>query len=337
MSKKKEEIIEDKFDTNPQYQKLREEYLYSINKRRISVHERQEDELTELEKSKYVKKAKRIRNAFIAYSVLIIIVLVVVYPFLWMVGSTFKDSSRVFADIGIFTKKPTITAYKTVLNKYGGNINIIKALINTYTYVIPEVILTVISSLITAYGFARFEFIGKKVFYVLMMSTLFFPQVVLYIPQYILFSKWHMVGSEWYLPLIIPTAFATESYFVYMFIQFLNNTSKEYEDNARIDGCNYLGTFLFVVIPMMMPVIITSAVFKFTWASNDLLGPVLYVVTPAKYPASLFVKMSMDSAAGFNWARILAIAFISIIPNVIVFVLASNIVVEEAGSEGTRG
>ena len=73
------------------------------------------------------------------------------------------------------------------------------------------------------------------------------------------------------------------------------------------------------------------------WSSNDFLGPLLYVNNPAKYPATIFVKLSMDSDAGFDWNRVLATSLISIIPNIIVFFAAQNQFVEGVSAGGVKG
>ncbi len=76
-----------------------------------------------------------------------------IYPLLWMISATFKDNSEIFAGIGLWIKNPTLEGYKNALNNFGGSINILQAMLNTYSYVLPKVICTVVSSCIAAYGF----------------------------------------------------------------------------------------------------------------------------------------------------------------------------------------
>ena len=81
------------------------------------------------------------------------------------------------------------------LNNFGGSINILQAMLNTYSYVIPKVICTVVSACIAAYGFGRFDFPGRKLLFNIMLATLFLPQVVLNVPQYLLYNKFGWVDS----------------------------------------------------------------------------------------------------------------------------------------------
>lgn len=282
-------------------------------------------------------KEKRVVGLILRYVVLIAVGLIMVYPLLWMVGATFKSNAEIFSGIGLFTSHPTLEGYKNAMSDYGGQINILKAMLNTFSYVIPKVIFTVISATITAYGFGRFNFKGKGILFALLMSTLFLPQVVLNVPQFILFSKLGWVGSKLYLPIIVPTLFATDTYFVYMLYQFLRNVPRELDEAAKIDGCNPFQTLTKVIVPMLMPSIASCALFQFMWSTNDFMGPLLYVNTPARYPMAIFVKMSMDADSGVQWNRILALSLISIIPSLIVFFLAQNQFVEGISDGGVKG
>ena len=282
-------------------------------------------------------KTKRTIQVVIRYTVLIAVGIFMIYPLLWMIGATFKPNNEIFSGLNILPKKATFEGYLNAMKNYGGDINIWKAMLNTYSYVIPAVIFTIVSSTLTAYGFGRFKFFGRSVLFAILMSTLFLPQVVLNVPQYIMYNIFGWVGSKLYLPLIVPSMFATETYFVFMLIQFLRNIPKELEEAAKIDGCNEIQTLIKVIVPMLKPALVSCALFKFMWASNDFLGPLLYVNNPAKYPATIFVKLAMDSDAGFAWNRILSTSLISILPSIIIFFIAQNQFVEGVSAGGVKG
>ena len=112
---------------------------------------------------------------------------------------------------------------------------------------------------------------------------------------------------------------------------------KELDEVAKIDGCNSVQTLIKVIVPMLSPAITSCALFQFMWSSNDFMGPLLYVNTPAKYPLAIFVKMSMDADAGFQWNRILALSLISIIPSLIVFFMAQDKFVDGISAGGVKG
>lgn len=274
---------------------------------------------------------------FFKYFVLIAVGFVMVYPLLWMFSSTFKSNGEIFSGIGLIPKAPTLEGYRLAMNNYGGDIDILRSMINTYSYVVPRVLFTVISSCVTAYGFGRFKFKGRDLLFAVMLGTLFLPQVVLNVPQYLLFNKFGWIDSPWYLAIIVPTMFAIDTYFVFMMVQFLRSIPRELDEAAQIDGCNTFQTLVKIIAPMLRPALVSCALFQFMWSSNDFMSPLLYVNTPQKYPAALFVKLSMDADAGFAWNRVLAVSLISIVPSLIVFFAAQRQFVDGIAAGGIKG
>ena len=275
---------------------------------------------------------------FFQYFVLIAVGFIMIYPLLWMIGATFKSNAEIFSGIGFIPKNPTLEGYKlAVTQNYGGDINIWRAMLNTYSFVFPKVIFTVISSVIAAYGFSRFKFKGRDILFSIMISTLFLPQVVLNVPQYLMYNTFGWIDSPWYLPLWVPSLFATETYFVYQLVQFMRSIPHDLDEAAAIDGCGPVKTLYKIICPMLSPSLVACGLFQFMWSCNDFMGPLLYVSTPRKYPMSIFVKLSMDADSGFNWNRILALSLISIIPQLIVFFCAQDAFIDGISAGAVKG
>ena len=275
---------------------------------------------------------------FFQYFVLILVGVIMIYPLVWMVGATFKSNAEIFAGIGFLTANPTLQGYiDAVTQNYGGDISIWRAFINTYSFVIPKVIFTVISSVIAAYGFSRFKFKGRDMLFGIMISTLFLPQVVLNVPQYLMYNSFGWINSPFYLPLWVPSLFATETYFVYQLVQFMRSIPHDLDEAAAIDGCGPVKILYKIIAPMLSPSLVACGLFQFMWSCNDYMGPLLYVQTPSKYPMSIFVKLSMDGDSGFNWNRILALSLISIIPQLVVFFCAQDAFIDGISAGAVKG
>ena len=275
---------------------------------------------------------------FFQYFVLILVGVIMIYPLVWMVGATFKSNAEIFAGIGFLTANPTLQGYiDAVTQNYGGDISIWRAFINTYSFVIPKVIFTVISSVIAAYGFSRFKFKGRDMLFGIMISTLFLPQVVLNVPQYLMYNSFGWINSPFYLPLWVPTLFATETYFVYQLVQFMRSIPHDLDEAAAIDGCGPVKILYKIIAPMLSPSLVACGLFQFMWSCNDYMGPLLYVQTPSKYPMSIFVKLSMDADSGFNWTRILALSLISLIPQLVVFFCAQDAFIDGISAGAVKG
>lgn len=286
----------------------------------------------------YHPRKTRLRfSTVLRYVLLSAVGIVMIYPLLWMVGSTFKNNNEIFSGIHILPRAPTLDGYINAVKSYGGDINLWKAMRNTYLIVLPRVLFTLLSSTLTAYGFARFRFKGSKFLFAVLMSTLFLPQVVLNVPQFLMYTRLGWVDSPVYLPLVLPALFASETYFVFLLIQFLRSIPRELDEAATIDGCNSFQTLTKIIVPMLSPALISVALFQFMWSSNDFMGPLLYVNTPSRYPATIYVKLSMDADTGFEWNRVLAVSLISIIPSLAVFFLAQRRFVEGISAGSLKG
>ncbi len=269
-------------------------------------------------------KTKHHMSTISRYVILLAEGVLMVYPLLWMVSATFKSNNEIFSTLNLIPGEPTMSGYVAAMEDYGGSINIWRSMLNTYKYVIPRVLFTVISSTITAYGFGRFRFRGRGLLFAVLMATLFLPQVVLNIPQFLMYKGFGWIDSPLYLALIVPSLFAQETYFVYMLIQFMRGIPRELDEAAKIDGCSIMQTLVLVLVPLLWPAMVSAGLFQFMWSSNDFMGPLLYVNSPERYPATLFVRMSMDADTGFAWNRVMAVSLISIIPSLVVFFLAQK-------------
>ena len=280
------------------------------------------------------RRQKNAINLFFRYFVLIFIGIGMIYPMIWMIGASFRDNNaEIFSSIGFIPKNPTLHGYIDGWN--ATNYSYGHYMINTYKFVIPKVIGTVISATVTAYAFTRFRFKGRGFWYGLMLATLFLPQVVLNVPQFLLFTKIGWVDS--YLPLVIPSFFACDTYFVFMMIQFMRSVPKELEEAAEIDGCNSFQRLLLVMVPMVQPAVVSSALFQFMWSSNDFMGPLIYINSTRKFPAALGLRLFMDTETGFQWNKVLALSIITILPSLIVFFLAQDQFVEGISAGGVKG
>lgn len=280
------------------------------------------------------RKRKRMISTIIRYFFLIAVGIVMIYPMVWMFGASMKaDNNEIFASIGFIPKNPSFAAYREGWSATGYKFSVF--MINTYLIVIPKVIFTVISSVITAYGFSRFNFMGKGILFAILMSTLFLPQVVLNIPQFLLFTQIGWVDT--YKPLVVPTLFANEPYFVFMLIQFMRTISRELEEAAEIDGCNSLQRLFHIIVPVVRPAVVSCGLFQFMWSSNDFQGPLIYINSVTKYPASLGLRLIADSETGFQWNKILALSVISILPTLLVFFMAQDQFIDGIAAGGVKG
>ena len=155
---------------------------------------------------------------------------------------------------------------------------------NSFFIAIMAVIGTVLSSALAAYAFARIQFRGVGVLFAAMIGTLLLPFHVIIIPQYIMFNKLDLVDT--YCPLILPKFLATEAFFVFLIVQFIRNIPRDMDEAARIDGAGHIRIFWSIILPLIKPALITSAIFTFIWTWNDFLGPAALPELARELPAA---------------------------------------------------
>jgi oligogalacturonide transport system permease protein len=188
---------------------------------------------------------------------------------------------------------------------------------------------------LVAYAFARFEFWGKKLLFSIMVGTMMLPLIILRLPQYLMFKELGWLDS--YVPLILPSAFATDTFFVFLLVQFLRGIPRDMEEAAQIDGCNALQMLWHIIVPLLKPAIISVVVFQFIWTMNDFMGPLIYLSTVEKYPVSLALKMSIGATEEVEWASMIAISVVALVPSLLVFFMAQRHFIEGASSSGIKG
>jgi multiple sugar transport system permease protein len=194
---------------------------------------------------------------------------------------------------------------------------------------------TLISSALVAYGFARFEFFGKKTLFAAMLISMMLPAQVLMIPQYLWYQKLNWVNT--YLPLIVPFCFAIQGFFVYMMKNFIEGIPIELDQSAKIDGSSYFNIFISIILPLLRPALITGCIFSFIWRWDEFLGPLLYINTTEKYPASLALKLFSDPTSSSDYGAMFAMASLSLVPAIAIFIFLQNYLVEGISASGIKG
>jgi oligogalacturonide transport system permease protein len=278
-------------------------------------------------------RAQRI-GAALRYAVLTAVAAVMLYPMLWLVAASFKTNAEIFTQIGIIPSQLDFGAYVRGW-KTTSEYTFATYFINSFLITIPRIIVTVISCVLVAYAFARFEFWGRKTLFSIMVATVMLPHIILRIPQFLMFKE--LGWLDGYLPLIVSSAFATDTFFVFMLVQFLRGIPRDMEEAAQIDGCNALQLLFYIIVPMLKPAIVSVIVFQFIWTMNDFMGPLIYLSSVEKYPVSLALKMVLGATEEVEWSSAIAISVVSLLPSVVVFFAAQKYFVEGAASSGVKG
>jgi oligogalacturonide transport system permease protein len=269
------------------------------------------------------------------YAVLTVTALLMLYPLLWLIGASFKENREIYSSMWFMPSRFDLSVYRSAW-RTGTGFTMGHYFLNTFRVIVPKTIFAAVSSVLTAYGFARFDFPLKKLFFGLLMGGMFMPAIVTVMPMYLLWSRLGLLDT--YIPLTLPSLFACEGMFVFILIQFFTGVPREFDEAARIDGCGTLRTLVYVLVPCIRPAIISVAVFTFLWTMNDFLTPLIMINSTEKYTLSLALRISVDSTGqGYEERKVIAMSVIGLIPSIAVFALAQKKFVSGITAGGLTG
>lgn len=257
-----------------------------------------------------------------------------IYPIIWLLGSSFKGPDEVWINMtSILPSHPTIANYVNGWAGFGG-ITFATFYKNSFIYSGIGTIAAVLSSALVAFGFSRIRFVGHDFWFSCMLLTLMLPQQVIIIPQYILFSKLDLINS--FYPLLLPR-FCGQTFFIFLIMQFVRGIPIDLDEAAEIDGCSKIGIFYRIILPLVQPALITSAIFSFYWTWEDFLAPLVYLGAPKLYTISLALRTFADPSGGTQLGAIFAMSALSLVPVFVLFITFQKYLVEGISTTGLKG
>ncbi len=264
------------------------------------------------------------------YVLLSLVGIIFILPFVWM----FLSSLKLPGEVMIYP--PKWIPYPPVWSNYPKILELMPFsmfITNSFKVAILSVIGEVLTCSLAAYAFARIKFPGRNFLFFALIMTMMFPGQVRIIPVFMImkFLGW----LDTHKPLIVP--FWTAAAFgTFLIRQFFLSLPSELEDAARIDGCSRFGIFWRIFVPLSKPILVTLAVFSFITSWNDLLNPVIYL--------SSYRKMTLTVGLAYfrgqysvKWELLMAGATLSVIPILILYIVAQRYFVRAIVLSGLKG
>lgn len=280
------------------------------------------------------KKTKKRLNLFLTYLLIVVIGCALLFPIVWMLSAAFKTNDEIFGSIKLL---PNTFSFDNFIQgwKSAGQYTYATYFLNSFILVIPTTLLTLASCSVVAYGFARFNFPFKKQLFALLIATLMLPNSVIIIPRYVLFNKLGWLDS--YLPFWAPALLACYPFFVFQMVQFMRGIPRDLDESACIDGCGTFRVFWQILLPLMKPALFSAALFQFLWTYNDYFNSLIYINSVSKYTVSLALRLSVDAESVVVWGRVMAMAFVAVLPLILLFFAAQKYFVEGIATSGLKG
>lgn len=274
----------------------------------------------------------RLVRGIARHIVLILLLILVLYPLLWMIGASFRPANQTFGTLGLWPSHFTLDNYRTGWSY--GSLHFSRYFLNSLVIAVLAIVGNVVSCSLAAYAFARLNFPLKRVLFAFVMMTLLLPYQATIVPQYVLFN--HLAWINTILPLVVPKFLATDAFFVFLMVQFIRTLPRELDDAARLDGCGHLGIFRRVVLPLALPAVGTTALFTFIRTWDDFLGPLLYLNDPTRWTVTLGLNGFLDTTGVSAFGPLFAMATLSIAPIVGFFLVSQRLLIEGVATSGLK-
>ena len=268
----------------------------------------------------------------IIYIILILCAIVSIFPFFWMVTTSFKSTAEAYAF------PPTIFPKRWLVSNFTNGLaaaDFGRFTLNTLFLVVVNTVGTVLSSAFVAYGFAKFPCKGSKFWYTCLMATMMLPSQVTLIPQYLLYYKMGMVDT--YLPLIIPSILGGGAYNIFLYRQFFLSLPKELNEAAMIDGASSFQTFTHIMLPSVKPVSKCVGVMSLVYNWNDFFNPLIYLNSTENFTVSIGLQFLNSSMGTTKIGQMMAVALIMTLPVLVIFFVCQRYFVEGIKMQGIKG
>ena len=272
------------------------------------------------------KKTKKRINLIITYVIITFIGVLMLYPILWMFFAAFKTNEEIFGSLKLLPESFSLDSFIEGWRSTGRT---------TFKMTVPTTLLTVMTCSLVAYGFARFRFPGKKLLFMLLIATLMLPNAVIIIPRYSLYNSLGWLDT--YLPFYIPALLGTYPFFIFMLIQFMRGLPRDLDESAYMDGCGTFRVYWNILLPLQKPALFSAGLFQFLWTYNDYMNPLIFISSVKKYVISLALRLSLDAESVVVWSRVMAMAFVAVLPLIILFFAAQKYFVEGIATTGMKG
>lgn len=206
--------------------------------------------------------------------------------------------------------------------------------LNTLFIMFFSMSLSLISSVLVAYGFARFTNRFSNVLFMILLSTMMIPWVVTMIPAYAEFEFLGWIGTR--LPLIIP-CIGGSAFNVFMIRSFMVSIPKELDEAAEIDGCGYFRILIKIILPQLKPVLATLFIFSFISSWSDFVGPSIYLrTTPENHTLAIAMQGFTSATGTTEWAYVMAASVIYSIPLVLLVIVFQKAFVRGVATTGIK-
>ena len=276
-------------------------------------------------------KKRELRYKILKTLIVGLLALVFISPLLWMISSSLKKTTEVFAsNFSFFGERLRWDNYKTIWSDEA--VNMLQAYFNTFKIVVISTIGQLAIASMAGYAFAKIEFKGKNFIFMLFLASMMIPTQVTIIPRFMLFKTMGLYNSHW--AIILPTLFNATA--IFMLRQFYMGLPTALMEAAKIDGAGHFRIFAQIMMPLTKSALVTLMVLSFVSSWNEYLSPLIFLTKEKLYVVSQVIRWYLlDDLRRYE--LVMAAATSAIVPVVVLFLACQKHFVEGLATSGVKG
>lgn len=267
---------------------------------------------------------------------LLIFGVILLFPFFWLITSSLKSTPEILSRYLVWLPKELL--WDNFSKGWKGippNNTFALFFKNTAIVTSLYTITTLLTSTLVAYGFARINFKFRNFWFLVLIATMMLPYQVTMIPQYLIWSKLHFVDT--FVPLWSGGLWGGDAFFIFLIRQFIAGIPPELDEAAICDGCNKLGIYWRIILPLSKPVLFTVGLFAFGASYDNFFGSLLYINSIRKFTIQLGLAAFVSTDGYTEWGPVFAMTIITMIPMIIIFILTQKNLVKGINTTGLKG
>ena len=275
-------------------------------------------------------KTKRTINRIIIYAILLIIGLIILFPFYWMISTAFKPNTDIIRRPPVFLPgNPTLDHFKRVF----GSVPYFRNLYNSLFIAGMTTVITIFFSTMVGYGLAKFKVIGLNLVFILILSGLMIPPFTIAIPLYIVASQIRVVNTLW--GVIIP--FSISNFGIFLMRQYCLGIPDDLISAARIDGASEFLILMRVIFPVVATGCAALGILKFLLTWNDLFWPLIMLTEDSRKTLTVMLATFIDFERFMDYGLVMSMTTLVVVPVIILFVIFQKRIIEGVALTGMKG
>lgn len=276
--------------------------------------------------------ARAVLGRAVKHLLVIAMVVIALYPVVWMAVSSLRPEGEIFSDTGIFLDTFNPENYTNGWNALSHPFG--TYLLNSAVVTAGAIIGNLLSCSMAAYAFARLSFRFRRTTFAVMLMSIMLPIHVVIVPQYVIFAQLGWINT--FLPLIVPKFLAVDGFFVFLMVQFIRGLPRSLDEAALIDGAGHARIFLRIILPLMKPALATAAIFTFIWTWGDFFTQLVFVTDPELYTVPVALRAFVDAQSQSSYGSMFAMNVVSLLPVVLAFAVGQRYLIRGIATTGIK-